>query len=29
MIEGLDKYLDEKQASITEVVKKLGLDKKQ
>jgi putative tricarboxylic transport membrane protein len=28
-IEGLDKFLDEKQASITEVVKKLGMDKKQ
>jgi putative tricarboxylic transport membrane protein len=29
MIEGMDKFLDEKQASITEVVKKLGMDKKQ
>ncbi len=29
LIEGLDKFLDEKQASITEVVKKLGMDKKQ
>ena len=29
LIDGLDKFLDEKQASITEVVKKLGMDKKQ
>jgi len=29
MVEGIDKFLDEKQVVITEVVKKLGGDKKE